>query len=70
MEAAPGATALTGEQREALVAEKQKKLEEYRKQAGQSAARTRIWRWRIANRGRRYRGGASRRARTPCPARR
>lgn len=39
MEAAPGATALTGEQRQALVAEKQKKLEEYRKQAGKSGGK-------------------------------
>ena len=39
MQAAPGATALTAEQRQALVAEKQKKLEEYRKQAGQSGGK-------------------------------
>lgn len=36
MEAAPGATALTEQQRQALIAEKQKKLEEYRQQASAS----------------------------------
>jgi hypothetical protein len=39
MKAAPGATALTEQQRQALVAEKQKKLEEYRQQAEQNSGK-------------------------------